>query len=112
MSTEEQITLASEIEAQRLQLFKAGILDCIMHSLNRSTIPIGRAGYRQCRRSRPRLARQGGRTARGNLRQMGCAIMTYHQRYFVRYGGLVHWAVIGCLIVINWHDVKRVQPVD
>jgi hypothetical protein len=44
-TSDEPVTLASELEAQRLQLFKAmGILDCIMHSLHRSTIPNRRAG--------------------------------------------------------------------
>jgi hypothetical protein len=38
--------------------------------------------------------------------------MIRRQRYFVRYGGLVHWAVMDWLIIINWNDVRRMQPVD
>jgi hypothetical protein len=38
--------------------------------------------------------------------------MIRRQRYFAHYGGLVHAAAIGCLIVIIWEDVRRVQPID
>jgi hypothetical protein len=38
--------------------------------------------------------------------------MIHRQRYFARDGGLVHWAVMHWLIVINWNDVRWVQPID